>query len=41
MTDTAAHRPLRAAVRYEIRWKRAMELAALTASALGLVSLLF
>lgn len=40
MTDTTAHRPLRPA-RYEIRWDRALELAALAASALALVRLLF
>lgn len=40
MTDTAAHRPLRPAVRYGIRWRRALELAALSASALALVGLL-
>lgn len=41
MTDTAAQRPLRPAVRYEIRWRRVLELAAVSASALALVSLLF
>lgn len=41
MTDTIADRPLRAAVRYQIRWNRALELAALSASALALASLLF
>jgi hypothetical protein len=37
MTD-AAHRPT---VRYVIQWKRAFELAALTASAAALARLLF